>query len=504
MATKSALPGIAIITSNRAERLRVLVVIVGVTLLTRAWTFGDIIQGDEQFYLLVGRQMTMGALPYVDIFDVKPIGLFLIYALANRLVVDPVWGYQLLAALSVCLTACVLFTIARRLTSFAAALGAACAYVAWLTVFQGIGGQSPVFYNLPMTCAAALLMRAVASDDDNGLTMRGAAIMLLTGAALQIKYTVVFEGLFFGLALLWLGSARGWSIGALASNATLWVGCALAPTLAAFLTYAEMGHAAEFAQDNFLSFFNRNIDRGQFLTALARLAAQLIALSPFWCCAAIARRRLRSAEGAGRREIAGLFGWAGAAVLGYLLGGTWSEHFVMPLLAPLSLLGAFAIDAAANRKGAVMRLVGIGLIAGFGRSLCERATEGGKRDIGRVAQIVAPYLGRSCLYVINAPSSLYLLTNSCLPSRYVFPSHLLSQKYAGSLGSDPRQEMRLLLARRPAAIVMGRPYANPNRVNQRVLGDELERSYRFLTQTRIGVRPVLIFIRKPDLATTRS
>ena len=38
---------------------------------------------DEQFYLLVGDRMLHGAVPYVDIWDRKPVGLFLIYAAAR-------------------------------------------------------------------------------------------------------------------------------------------------------------------------------------------------------------------------------------------------------------------------------------------------------------------------------------------------------------------------------------------------------------------------------------
>ena len=46
----------------------------------RAQTFGNPVIGyDEQVYLLVGDRMIHGAIPFVDIFDRKPIGLFLIY-----------------------------------------------------------------------------------------------------------------------------------------------------------------------------------------------------------------------------------------------------------------------------------------------------------------------------------------------------------------------------------------------------------------------------------------
>jgi len=489
-----------------SERALALLAIAALTLISRAWVFGDpLIHVDEQFYLLVGHRMVAGDLPYVDIFDVKPIGLFLIYAFADLVFPDSITGYQVLAALSVALTAFILFGAARRVASFAAALGGACAYIAWLTVFEGIGGQSPVFYNLPMAAGAALLLRAIGRADARYLSRRGAAIMLLAGIAIQIKYPAVFEGVFFGLALLWIGHRRGRRFGRLAADAALWVGCALAPSLAALLTYAALGHAGPFIQDNFVSIFGRQTDGGQSLMAFVRLAEQMLALSPFWLCAAITVRRVRSPGLAGRPEVVGMLAWAGAALIGYLPAGTWSEHFVLPLLSPLSLLGAVACDGVANRKGAIARLVGIGLIAGFGRSACEVATEGNARDAQRIANLVTPYLhDGGCLYVVNAPPSLYLLTHSCLLTRYAFPSHLLSQKYAPTLGSDATAEMRRLLRRKPAVIVMGRPYANPNRVNQRLLDAELRLHYRQLTAAHVGVRPLAIWVRQPELRALPS
>ncbi|MBL7439409.1 hypothetical protein INQ32_27005, partial [Escherichia coli] len=47
-----------------------------VAVVARAAQFGNpVIQVDDEFYLLTGDRMLHGALPYVDIWDRKPIGL---------------------------------------------------------------------------------------------------------------------------------------------------------------------------------------------------------------------------------------------------------------------------------------------------------------------------------------------------------------------------------------------------------------------------------------------
>jgi hypothetical protein len=67
--------------------------------------------GDEALYLLIGQKWLHGIWPYTDIWDVKPPGLFLIFAAAQR-----AFGETLVAAsaAAVLTTALGLFAIARR------------------------------------------------------------------------------------------------------------------------------------------------------------------------------------------------------------------------------------------------------------------------------------------------------------------------------------------------------------------------------------------------------
>ena len=126
-----------------------------VAVLTRAGRIGDpAIQMDEQFYLLVADRMWHGALPYVDIWDRKPILLFLIYAALRPFSPDGIVAYQIGALLFATTTAFFIVLIARRFAHPAGALLAGIAYLLYLPVLGGAGGQSPVFYNLFMAIGA--------------------------------------------------------------------------------------------------------------------------------------------------------------------------------------------------------------------------------------------------------------------------------------------------------------------------------------------------------------
>src|SRR5258706_182021 len=82
-------------------------------------------------------------------------------------------------------------------------LHAGIAYLLWIEWFGGDGGQTPVFYNALVVAAALAVLAAVRPDGPPGrLRRRGCGAMLLVGLALQIKYSCLFEGIFFGLVLL--------------------------------------------------------------------------------------------------------------------------------------------------------------------------------------------------------------------------------------------------------------------------------------------------------------
>ena len=95
---------------------------LAVAMALRAPLLGNpVLHVDEQFYLLVGDRMLHGALPYVDIWDRKPIGLFLLFAGFRLLGGDGVWCYQIAAIASVTATAYVIYRIARQIAQARAA-----------------------------------------------------------------------------------------------------------------------------------------------------------------------------------------------------------------------------------------------------------------------------------------------------------------------------------------------------------------------------------------------
>ncbi len=464
-----------------SESFKALLILALVALATRAWLFGNpVISIDEQFYQLVGDRLREGVLPYVDIWDRKPIGLFLIYAIAGSIFGNAVIGPQVLATASAALTGWLVYAMARRPVSFPAALAAGAAYIAWLTVFAGIGGQSPVYFNLPMAAGAAMLLAIVAGDSKSRIGPQGCAIMLLAGIALQIKYSAVFDGIYFGLTLLWAGWRRGWGLARLAGSALMWIACALAPTGAAWAAYVALGHGEAFIQANFLSIFG---DINSPLNAVLRLIGLNIGLSPFWICTWIVwRRRHRDSPAE-----AWILAWAGASFAGFLLFGVYYDHYILPLLLPLSLLVALAIHQLVRWRMAIALIVGLGIVGGFGRAVADRLHYGGAAEVEEFAAKIKPYLGNGCLYVNEEMPILYWLTQSCLPTRFAFPEHLVLYRYEHALGIDQLGEINQIFASRPTVVIKStQPDDDTRPASRALLEVHLQRDYRMVGEATVG------------------
>jgi hypothetical protein len=302
-----------------------------------------------------------------------------------------------------------------------------------------------------MAVAAAWTLRLVADRQARWSALQGCGIMLLVGIAIQIKYTVVFEGIYFGLTLLWLGWKRGDRLPLLAGKGLAWIAAALVPTGAVLAAYLAMGQAEAFVQANFLSVFG---DQTDLLNAASRLGGLTFGITPFLPCVWIVWRRGLGPDGARPAPLAWLLGWLVAAYVGFLLYGVWYDHYTLPLLLPLSVLAAIGFAISAHWRRLVALVLGLGLLGGGGRAIVDVYINGTTRQLDHVTAMVRTKVGRGCLYVNEDLSALYRIVPTCLPSRFVFPQHLMLEAYRHALGVDQLAELRRVLASRPTVIVM--------------------------------------------------
>lgn len=463
----------------------------------RAAIFGDpVVHGDEQFYILVADRMLGGQLPYVEIWDRKPVGLFVLYGLIRLIGGQSYMAYQLVASVFAAATALVIQRLASRLASPLSAWIAGASYLALLDIFDCVGGQTPVFYNLAMAAAVLILVRAFErNDDDARLRSAGALSMLLIGVACQIKYTAGLEGMALGIMLLVRARQSQWSAAKTAASGLLWAGIAAMPTLIAFAVYVALGHGQAFLFANFQSILLRQTFAD---AAWSELAKTLLILSPFFLAVLVALRRpgLRGLAMQGINAHSLIFWWFVAALLSYFAFGTWYNHYIAPVLVPLVVLAAAALDTPGNAKA-----LWFGLLAGLpmvAAPLVVRANisiRGDRAQVERLRQAIVPELKGGCLYVFEGASILYDITHSCLPTRYPFPPHLDELEEANAIGVDQRAEVARILRSRPTVIaMMASPFpSHPNLETRAIVTAELARNYELYAQEPIGKQRYMLY-----------
>jgi 4-amino-4-deoxy-L-arabinose transferase-like glycosyltransferase len=489
-------PSFALRPSATASVWRDALAMLAIAFLLRCWWFGDpVVQVDEQFYLLAGDRLLHGAIPYVDIWDRKPIGLFLLYAGTRLLGGSGIVQYQVVATIFAAATAFLVVQLARSIASPWAARMAGAASLVFTIVFDGAGGQAPVFYNPLVAGAALIVLRALAvpAGEDRGLVARGAAAMALIGIAMQIKYTALFEGVTMGLVLLWAARRRGIEA-QLPGVAALWIGIALLPTLVAYAAYAAAGHGDAFFYANFVSIGERP---GTAALQLGKRVAVIVGLGLPLIVAAGLGLRVRQ-HGAGARQ-ARLFllVWLIGATIGFFAIGSLFKHYFLPVVIPLAVFAAPAFDVGRRdrwwRAGGVLA---IGLVLAAGMSFQRTRSRGGEQHIEDVVAAIRPHL-TDRLFVYDGEPILYLLTGARLASPYAFPNHLNQKKEAPAIGVDQAAEVRRVMASRPSVVVVtDRPGTDRNPVTWEIMRDALARDYAQVGSVRFHKKWRLIYALK--------
>ncbi|TCS33589.1 dolichyl-phosphate-mannose-protein mannosyltransferase [Acetobacter aceti NBRC 14818] len=418
--------------------------------LCRFQTFGNpFIHVDEEFYLFVGGRMLHGDLPYVQLWDRKPLGLFLLYAFFHLFGTYRIWAYQIFALFSVWGTSLLLVRMARSFAPPGGALMSGLLYIACLNLSGGEGGQSPVFYNLLVTAAMAHTLFGALWPEERPDRLRSVGMvgMALFGLAIQIKYTAVFEGIFLGCFLLWCDFKARKPVGVIATDALLWVTTALAPTFLAAGFYALIGHGHEWFFANIQSIFLRQPRPGNLLVLflLPLVAKQLpLIISGMFAFATFPSETRRSIQ------VRFIFLWAAVSLFGVLIFGDWFDHYALPTYAPLAVIAAPLWRWQAGRITLSLCLL-TGFI--FGEKLVSSHIR--KRGNADTLKTLTHYLSDppGCIFIYRGPPTLYDSVSWCALTTHPFPSHFYMNSEKYGTGIDPLAELHRIMSKRPLYVV---------------------------------------------------
>ncbi len=470
---------------NKAD-LGVAALLAVFTILVRLPWIGDPnADFDEQLYSLIGNAMLTGQLPFVDLWDRKPFGLFALFAAAHAIGGPGPVAYQMFAAIFTLIGALLTYILAREQSDDRQTAAAAGMLYSLLMAIYGVFSANSEAFFVPMMVAMAALVHNPAHPNAVG---RAIVAMLIGGLALQVKYTALPQCLFFGLWALWGQFRLGMTISRLIALAIGFAVCGVLPTVAVGVGYALAGHWDAFWFANFVSFFDRlPSPSGRFRSDYLAFMVLLPALS-LGGLIGISRSglgRLTSMQ-------AFLSLWFVASLATVFLPATLYVYYLAAMIPPCVLLGLPLFQSQPGARWNIRALIpGLYLLivpVQLGLSLENRA------ETERLANAIAPLInareGR-CLYVFDGPASLYQLTQSCLPTRFIYPDHLNNALERDALGVSQEEEVANILAQRPPVIVTSDdPVTQQNEATNRLIRDAITRDYRALHQETLQKRVI--------------
>ena len=416
-----------------------LLLIVGLVL--RGATFGNPnLHLDDSFYFLVGLEMHHGKLPYVDIWDRKPLGLFLIYYLITG-ISKSIVAYEIAAWLFASATAMMINLIARTWTRTQGGILAGVTYLLMLPLFQGWGGQSPVFYNLFIVSAYLLVLRDSANLRSGRGTWRTFAAMGLCGLALTVKQTTIFEAVFLGLYASFLLKP-----GKLASVIAIfgWIALGILPTALIALTYFERGHWSEYWQ----AMVTANLTKGALpLPAiLLNLLRMILRLYPLLAMAAAG---LVVCDKNARPFVVG---WVAAAMLGMAIIPNFYTHYALSLLVPLSVAASFILQRRdiGTFAAAMAGCFSLVIYNPFDFAESSRSAQ----SLERMAAAIRAHDSGNGLFVADGPVGLYALAGKEPLSPLAFPPHLLDWIERDTSPLRTADALDRILQRKPGVVAI--------------------------------------------------
>lgn len=427
---------------------------------------------DEQFYLVVAdKWFNHGLLPYVDIWDRKPVGIFLLYAPAVLFFKDAVLGYQIVSLLFVLATCVLVYRMASMFGPPHVAFTATLFYVAILMLWSGAGGQTPVYYNLIMGAGGLLILRCVIGETRQ-IAASFVAAALLFGVALQVKYICVFEIALLSLAgLAAMFAQKKLTLAQIIALAIVMMVCGLLPTGVAGAAYAAAGHWQDFFFSNFQSILAKKLWRFSVGMYLLTVLSALIYGAVFWPLAGVTvTSAVRERQGVKVWVVTALGLWLVGAVIGALMLGNPILHYFLPTGIPLAVLSAIGLRHLETGNGVFARLrtrfgedgpmaavLLLPVIASF--VICVQTTaRRGADQVYPMAAYIKENLAGGCPYIFSDFPIIYYLTDCKAPTPYTFPNHLAEAAETHALGVDAHEELTRVLATKPPVVMVRRPY----------------------------------------------
>lgn len=206
-------------------------------LLIRLFTyFPSVIDGDESTYLLIAKGMLDGQIPFVDAVDIKPVGIYLVFAFVLKLFGDSIFMIRVSAAVVIAATAFFLSrSFYRLMGNSLLAIAAGLLYIIGASLHKwGWAANTEIYFSFTTALGLYLLLGA-----------RNPVQFFLYGLVMGFGFIIKYHVLMDYAAIVMVFLFFPWSEMKVSKRMKMVVissaGMAL-PFLICHLVYLAMGH----------------------------------------------------------------------------------------------------------------------------------------------------------------------------------------------------------------------------------------------------------------------
>lgn len=452
--------------------------------------FQSVLSADESLYLLMAHSLVNGYPPYIQVWDNKPPGIYILFSIALILLGDSVLSIRIIACIAVAITCYLLYQLGNVFVRKGTGIGllAGILYAVSSLTNGGLAANTEIFYT-PFVVFAFLLLfsNKVYPNKIVGYgSLKFLGIGLLIGIGLQIKQVVIFD--FFAILIIVLKKmyekfTRQISTIVFLKKVVycyffLVIGLIL-PSIFVFLYFMYNGIFHEYFYANFTA----NIIRGsvtEFSPTLMVIAIikQFIRYSLLYLCLLLTIYYILFSQGVNsedKKNLNSILIWFLIIFPGIFYTKSFYSHYFLQLLPPLCLISSYTLINIVYLKiknsnlinkllilltlivslfSTIFFVVRNAQIAGnyiyfrFGRGISNWGDKS-----ATIAQYLQGKVDKNYIYVFDDEPIIYYLTNAKIPTKYIFPDFILVEEFSKVAGVDPIREFISILKKQPLYII---------------------------------------------------
>ncbi len=412
--------------------------------------FPSVIDHDESTYILVARELLGGARLYDTVWDNKPPGIFLLFAVLQYLFGQEIWPVRVFGTLAVAATAFFVDRSVRALggSSREALFGGLTTALLFSMHRSGLAANTELFF-LPLIVAGVWLLVAFPR-----FGLLGTAFLCGVGAL--FKPVTLFD-----FSAFWMVGLMAWSVrcGAARPAMIALIGAPflfVMPYLTLFAAMPLLGDRTELLRILFVlpgRYRQEYAEVSWFLVGTLLLFAVRFA----WIAIPFVRRVVTLWQKERGRAMLPIF-WSAAVVVTIFVPGKFFDHYFLHLIPALAIFAAPELvrlwDKGSRVAPRLLWVVGLLLTSLF---FIQTTAFLFAPDIPRriAADIVPALVPGDTVFADERLQIIPYLLGTPLTNRYAHPTLLTKPAHNRALGVDGEREMMVILAKKPHYLVIG-------------------------------------------------